>query len=312
VTFPQSNVVGSQIEADVKVSGCDSVSSAELYDNNRLIRTFSMDTNPEPVILQTQDISFGVDGIAAQLSLTAQIVCSDGRTAKSSASGAQFLPVAQVLNTTDGSYFVPRFFFADGSGDQATFVGCAIDPIDSIPKLMRVNQVGKVIAKQDRTDITCDDTAVFTDPGAGYRWMLIRGIGAIAFDVNLTVTSVARGPWSESGSDGANVTGNSIAINPDDGNAIIWELPNESKSNSTLYRVRPDCINSACPAIPNAPPPKSAVPSSGTLSLPILARTRIRTNCWQTRWSQAALCWSLATTTTSAQVVTRASRTSWQ
>jgi hypothetical protein len=150
---------------------------------------------------------------------------------------------------------VPTFFIAQGSGDQATFIGCKMfDNGDRA--LIRMNQMGQVIATQDRLDVQCNDNAQFTDPWQGVRWMLVPpsvaggdvAIGSIAFDTNtLQVTSVARKPWDVSSE---MVLGNAISMNPVDGNAIIWRNPRQDGDNgTTVHRVKPYCLPTNCPIL---------------------------------------------------------------
>src|SRR4051794_38115246 len=72
VTVPESNVVGSEMEVRVSVTGCDSVTALALFTNvpggsEHQLKSITWSGNPTIVKLQSKEIPYQEVGIAAHL-----------------------------------------------------------------------------------------------------------------------------------------------------------------------------------------------------------------------------------------------------
>lgn len=201
---PNSNVIGTELDVQITVEGCDKVSSASIQsDDGAIAKPVTYDVasgNGVPVAIGMSDVAHWKT-IAGHFNLTATATCDDGRKSTSQAQPATFFPVAQVFSKADGSYVVPTAFYAEGSGASATFVGCGVD--GTFPAIVRVDTTGTVLAKFDLPDaMDCNFFSSFTDPvtvaGKTIRWFITPALpgenhaGAVAFDATtLELTGIA-------------------------------------------------------------------------------------------------------------------------
>ena len=204
---PNSNVIGSELDVQVTVEGCDKVTSASVTsDDGAINKAVTYDVasgNPVPVAIGISDVAHW-KSIADHLALSASATCDDGRKNTSQAQPATFFPAAQVFSHADGSYVVPTSFYAEGSGASTTFIGCGANS-DGTSALVRVDTSGAIIANQTLPSaMACDFNSSITDPvtdsgGRKIRWIITPATngethpGAVAFldDNSLTFTGQA-------------------------------------------------------------------------------------------------------------------------
>ncbi|WP_146210218.1 hypothetical protein [Vitiosangium sp. GDMCC 1.1324] len=189
----ESNVVGKSVKLSLTVSGCDQVQGLEVLDNNTVIKRVTASANPTPVELGISEVEGAFKrGIAANLSLTARVTCSDGRTNISAAQPATFFPVEDVVEPVDAnSPVVTTYFAAEGSGAGTAFIGCGRKGNLSI--LYKVLKSNPTSPQELEMPIPCDETTTVTDrrpAGTGWRWVWTRDQGAFAIDKDFKITSV--------------------------------------------------------------------------------------------------------------------------
>jgi hypothetical protein len=214
ITTPSASIVDVQLPFSVSVSGCNTVSSLSVYDGTNFLIQVTYAANPTSGALQANQIHY-TSGIAAHLSLNAQVTCDDGRSATSQPVGVTFLPVAQVVSNANGNPVVPDLFYAEGSGAQVTFVGCSGLP-NGNTTIVRVDANGNVVAYNQNMPFHCSDSAFFTDKGPnGMRWMMEPNVGVMAFDSSLNTMGYSLGQFQY------------IGIGPD-GDAVVWNASGAS------------------------------------------------------------------------------------
>ncbi|OJT20127.1 hypothetical protein BO221_33625 [Archangium sp. Cb G35] len=214
VVVDQPNTVGKSLKLFITTTGCDEVQRLELLDNNELIKQVTYSATPTPVELATNELRY-TRGIATNLSLTARVTCADGRTNVSQAQSATYFPVEEVvepINSTTPA--VPNYFVVDGSGANASFIGCTKEGSRSF--LYKVAKSNPANRQSIEMDFPCEPTTIITDrkPAAtGWRWVWTKDKGAFAIDANFEVT--ARTALSVK----------NLSVAPD-GNAFIYDVIN--------------------------------------------------------------------------------------
>lgn len=243
LTVPEANVIGTAFALTVNVDGCQAVKRVAVLDHGNEVVGIDAPTVPLTVSLRPSDVSFHA-GIAAQLSLSASATCDDGRTNTSQPQPGTFFPVAQVFRSTGGQ-LVPDFFVAEGQAKNVTFVGC-----NGSRALVRVNTAGAIL-KQVALPFDCTVATSITDKNAatGLRWLITPGLGAIAFDSNLTITASAE--------DGAGHSLNpSFLAVASDGDAIVMGQP--GTGTNWIFRVP----HTNCTSGPPCGPPTWSIGSA--------------------------------------------------
>jgi hypothetical protein len=209
---PQSNVVGTSFDLKVNVAGCDDVQALEIHQNKQFVKTVNYNGANTVVTVTNGDLGmfYKYTGIAADLTLTAKVLCRDQRVGESSAVGLKFFPVKSVYAKSDGSIVLPDSFIAEGSGSNTTFIGCADTGMGL--GLVRADTQGNVVAANTMLPFPCDYNASITDKINGsIRWLIQPTQGAFAFDSNLNVTG--------------GVSGQNFAqwgVGPD-GDLVVWD-----------------------------------------------------------------------------------------
>src|SRR5262249_35643280 len=138
--------------------------------------------NPMHLELNPTQVKF--TKFAESLNLTANLTCTDGRTAQSLAATGNFWPVKEV-NTPVGP--LPRTFVAEGSGGGGSFIGCMAGA-GGVRTLAKLDKFGNLLATLQVPG--CSDVAIISDkhPLTGLRWLYdppdgtTKWNGALAFN----------------------------------------------------------------------------------------------------------------------------------
>ncbi len=227
VVASEANVVGTGFRLFVTVNGCSTVKKLEILESNGALGTATYSASPTEVELTTDDLlqAFPRAGIAADLLLSARATCDDDRVGTSQGVGVRFFPVASVVAGVNGASALPDSFYAEGGspGQLTSYVGCI--GTETGFQLARVNTYGQVVKTNTQPlPVRCSYNSYFTEKNAvtSKRWMLESGIGAVAFDSNLNLSSAITGTYTQ------------LTQGPD-GDAIIWD--NKTSTLPTLKRI---------------------------------------------------------------------------
>ncbi|ATB34500.1 hypothetical protein [Melittangium boletus] len=211
IQLAETNTVGSSFKFAVNTSGCDQVQRLEIFDDTRALKVVPYAGNPTQVTLGTDEIRY-TKGIAATLSLSAQVTCADGRSNVSQAQLATFFPVDEVVEPISGNtQIVPPYFVAEGTGNNVSFIGCAMQ--GNVPTLFRVKKSEPTIADSLEMDFPCDATTIITDrkPAlTGLRWLWTRGRGVLALKADFSIAY------------SSDAAVKNLAVGPD-GSAILYD-----------------------------------------------------------------------------------------
>lgn len=190
---PGADVADSKLDLTLSLSGCDSVKALEIWDHQYFAATVTYGGNPTHVSLPYN--VFHYPSIAVDLSLTAKVICADGRTSTSNPVSVRYFPVAEVVTPQAGGQVVPDVFIAEGQGPNVGFTGCSRNA-DGTTSLVRVGRTGTVTAYNSSLPFACSNNLWFTDRNlaSGKRWAVEPGVGAIAVDPLLTITAYVLGP----------------------------------------------------------------------------------------------------------------------
>jgi hypothetical protein len=229
VIVDEPSTVGTSLKLSVSTSGCDQVQRVDLLDNNELLKQVAYAGNPTPVVLGMSEIRYS-RGIAANLSLTARVTCSDGRTNVSQAQPATFLPAAEVVEPTSATdQVVPDVFVADGKESQGNvaFIGCAQEGngrsgLYKVPKSNpdNVQRVEMIIPCAQDTNITARRPA-----GTGWRWVWTPDTGFFSLSSQFTPGTTVR------------VKVDRLTVLPN-GDALVWD-EGAGGTPKTLARYNP-------------------------------------------------------------------------
>ncbi|MFL5357162.1 hypothetical protein [Archangium sp.] len=193
LSVTEPNAVGSSFKLSIAVSGCEQVRSLEVLDNNALVKQVPYGGNPTAVELAIGDLRFPRN-ITLDLSLTARVTCADGRSNISQTQPATFFPVEEVVEPTPpNSQVVPDYFVVDGSGANASFIGCGRE--GNLSYLYKVPRSNPANYQKLQMPIPCDVSTTITDrkpadtTGTRWVWTPLKGAFAINTSFKITATS---------------------------------------------------------------------------------------------------------------------------
>ncbi|HEY8211150.1 MAG TPA: hypothetical protein VIG99_26885 [Myxococcaceae bacterium] len=218
INLPNGNVAAPTFPLEINVTGCD-VKKMELYDRGTFVQNVAFAGNPMHLELNPTQVKF--TRFAESLNLTANMTCTDGRTAQSLSAAGTFWPVKEV-NTPVGA--LPKSFVAEGSGAGVAFVGC-MPGAGGVRVLVKVDKFGNVLGNPVQVP-GCSDAAIISDrhPLTGLRWLYdppdgtAKWNGAMAFNPKTMTVSAS---YSGTGANGPAVI-RALGVGPD-GNAVIWD-----------------------------------------------------------------------------------------
>ncbi len=175
LTLLEPNVIDTTFRGTVNVTGCAEVAQVQLLQGGVYLTDVPWSGHATAFTLTPGSFAglYGKLGLAAKLSLSAKVVCDDGRTNTSQPVGAQFFPVASRLSVSPQA--LPDSFVAEGGlgGAAVTFLGCIGSSTGT--QLARADTSGTVIATNPA--IACDANSVFSPRSTvtGTRWVLVPG-----------------------------------------------------------------------------------------------------------------------------------------
>lgn len=228
LTFPEGNVVGTEIAVSVSVVGCTTVKDLGIWHTTpegaeQIVLNAPYSSSPTAVVIPANKIPYPLTGVAAQLNLKAKAVCEDDRLGSSSSVSAVFFPVEKVISK-DGALVVPQSFVASGQGANTLFFGCSGGASAGSTQLARVNVSGDVTATKSPLPYPCTTATVITPSNlaSGKRWAWEKDVGGYAFDVNLQISAQTSGPTT------------ALGVMPN-GDAIVWD---KSALNGSLKWIQ--------------------------------------------------------------------------
>jgi len=231
IIMEELSTVGTSLKLAIAVSGCAQVQSLELLDDNTLLKQVTYTTNPTPVELAMNEVRY-TQGIAARLSLTARVTCTDGRTNVSQAQLATFFPVAESispLGTND--QVVPNYFVADGSGAGVTFIGCVRESNGAGLYKVTKNPADK--ETRVTMEIPCTERTVITDrkpAGTGWRWVWTPDVGLFSID-----SQFRPGPVIRLAVDRLTVTPEGDALVYDEMQGRLWRISRTATTSVAMW-----------------------------------------------------------------------------
>ncbi len=198
LTAPAAELEGRELTLTLQVTGCDEVRSAQLLESDVPLQALTLTERTTTLVLSTADLAprFRALGIAAELTLVAEVTCSDDRSNRSAPVAVRFFPVERVLSLPAGQA-LPDSFFAEGgvAGAPVSFGGCV--GASGATALARVRLDGVVTALNDALPFTCSSRAEYSRPvTGGQRWLWEPGVGVLSFDATLSTSSAVRGEIS--------------------------------------------------------------------------------------------------------------------
>ncbi|MEW5740996.1 MAG: hypothetical protein AB1938_18895 [Myxococcota bacterium] len=246
LTVTESNAVGDKITGRVSVSGCTNVTQVQILQGGSFLTDANYTKNPTDFTLPAGLFSnlYSRLGIAAPLTLTAKVVCADGRENTSQPVGVTFFPVASKFSL-GGTQVMPDAFVAEGGlgGTPVGFIGCVGTQIGTA--LGKADTMGNVPTYNEGIPIACDYTTEISErsPVTGTRWVMQPGKGAYAINASLQVTAQFMGNVKRMGvaRDGSGIfwveaapTPLALKLNPmGGGNPVVWSSPAGGLVNST-------------------------------------------------------------------------------
>ena len=230
LSLDRADVIGDQVAGTVNVTGCDAVAHARLLLRGAALAEVAFDGGPTRFSLGTERFAglWPQLGLAAQLALSAEAVCGDGRSNTSPPVSATFFPVASRVSLAgDGGQVVPDAFLAQGgvAGRAVGFLGC-VGTARGATALAVTDAQGVVTAQNDQLPFPCGAATQLSDragPG-GVRWVLEPGQGAYAVDGALRVLKTLVH------------TVRRMGVSTATGTAIFWD---EDLSSPRLWKLEP-------------------------------------------------------------------------
>ena len=214
LSVPKPNTAGQKLTVMVSATGCDQIQSLSVYDRDDFLKTVAYaGTGQVPVDLAINEIKY-TRGIAAQLSLRAHVVCTDGRQNDSQPQAATFFPAAEVVSAPTNSQLLPDYFVTDGALPLINFLGCGNDPTQGNASFLYLLNTNGGVLQSLRMPFPCTAATIITPkhPTTGKRWVWTPNAGAISIDSNLKVSasSLASSPLDM------------LTVGPD-GDAVIYD-----------------------------------------------------------------------------------------
>ncbi|MBM7115622.1 hypothetical protein [Archangium primigenium] len=257
----ETNTVGTRFKFAVSTSGCDQVQRLEIFDDGRSIKAVPYTSTPTQVTLSTDELSYR-KGISAPLSLSATVTCADGRTNFSQAQLATFFPVEEVVEPSSStSQVLPPYFVAEGTGNDVTFIGCAMQ--GNVGVLYRVKKSDPNNPTPLELDFPCDATTLITDrkPAlTGLRWVWTRDQGVLAIKSDFSRAYSYKGAIKN------------VVVGPD-GSALIYDVVQMqlvSPAGTELWRSTITGDENFLPGtIAGEPMVRTGGLSTGTIVVPI-------------------------------------------
>ncbi|MBZ4401355.1 hypothetical protein OWM54_36445 [Myxococcus sp. MISCRS1] len=192
LTVPQGNVAGTSLKLIATIAGCEKVNTLNLYDRTTFLKAFPSGGGTTNFELLASDIPYAnpLVGLAASLSLTAEVVCDDGRKNTSLPQPATFFPVSRANDDPQGLQVYAMPLAIDGSGSTATFLSCAKTTTGGIETMYRHNASGGAAGTLQAPTL-CNASTVITPRNAqsGKRWVYTPGYGAFAIDRDFKMTA---------------------------------------------------------------------------------------------------------------------------
>ncbi|TQF09762.1 hypothetical protein FJV41_42960 [Myxococcus llanfairpwllgwyngyllgogerychwyrndrobwllllantysiliogogogochensis] len=192
LTVLEGNSAGTSLKLSVTVSGCEKVATLNMYDRTTFLKAFPYGSGATPVELLASDIPYAnpLVGIAASLSLTAEVVCDDGRKNTSLPQSATFFPVARVVEDPQGAQVYSTPLAIDGTGAGMTFLSCAKTTTGGLETMYRHNSAGSG-ASALQVPTLCNASTVITPRHAvtRKRWVWTPGYGAFAVGDDFKISS---------------------------------------------------------------------------------------------------------------------------
>lgn len=227
---PDTNAADTALKMNVTVTGCNSVQTLAIFNNDQFIKKIPYTGTPTQFSLAPNEVPYN-HSVAASLTLTAKAWCQDGRSNTSPPQSVQYFPVAQVVTLPGGGPVVPDTFYAEGSGAGTAFIGCSEDAAGR-RSLVKVDVTGNVVASNSSLPFPCAANSVFTDknPLTGTRWMWTPGVGALAYDSSLNITSFITTPVTALG---VGPDGDAVVYEDVQGGSFVRRYPAKSGSNTT-------------------------------------------------------------------------------
>ncbi|MCP3064562.1 hypothetical protein LXT21_37905 [Myxococcus sp. K38C18041901] len=226
LTVPEGTVAGLSLKLIATISGCEKVNTLNIYDRTTFLKAFPSGGGTTNFELLASDIPYSnpLVGLAASLSLTAEVVCDDGRKNTSLPQPATFFPVSRASDDPQGLQVYAFPLAVDGSGSTATFLSCLKTTPGGIETMYRHNASGGA-AGTLQVPTLCNASTVITPRHAttGKRWVYTPGYGAFAIDRDFKITS--RTPVDLAVED--------LTVNTD-GDALIRSVP------GPIYRISHD------------------------------------------------------------------------
>lgn len=280
ITEP-SPIIGPKVVGSVTGSGCKTIQQLRVLVNDVFVaETSDMGKGsafevPLGLLLRF----FPEKGIAASLVFTGEVQCDDGRKGTSLPVSVTYFPAEKVTSAGSAPALPDTFIAEGGFGTRpTTFIGCSGGTASS---LVRVDQDGFVIAKNDALPFACDYQATFTEKSTQaprtIRWLQQPGEGALAFISNpgqsddLRVTNFYAGK----------LTYVSLAKDDPAADAVMIEETSQEPFLHRLTGINPTSMGTPywtvkiLGGIPNAPPVVSVARGELHLSMWNFDQTRV-------------------------------------
>jgi hypothetical protein len=248
LTVDETNVIGNSVTGKVNTAGCKNVTQVQMLQAGSFLADLNYQGSPTSFSLPSALFAplYNQLGIAAELTLSAKIVCDDGRTNTSQPVGVSFFPVASHLST--GNQLVPDSFTAGGglSGTPVSLVGCVGTKQGVALASFDTSGSGGAVLQNDSLDFACTSNLVISarSKANGIRWMMEPGVGAVAVDDTLTIKKSVTGKFTRLGVSST-------------GTAILWE---DALTKTILHKVEPvadvsnDWVNDTLIGVMNSDP----------------------------------------------------------
>lgn len=184
IAAKESNVIGTEVTGTITVSGCTKVAQLQVLEHGTFLAEVPFTKSPAPFTLTRSNFAgLYSRGLAADLTLSAKVVCDDGRDNTSQGIGVTFFPVEQVLSP--GSQVLPDAFIANGGlgGTKVTFIGC-IGVAGGATALAAYDAAGTQVALNAALPFSCSEKLIIgpRSQANGLRWVLEPGVGALLVD----------------------------------------------------------------------------------------------------------------------------------